>query len=104
MQRYDTLRSLAGIRADVALLDTQPYDAALCARQLVDNRVQECMRSTNISVWSRIASILFQGIDVDLVTLNDTVWGMWEEEENAFSGVLSHVEHGVDTLFEAWSK
>ena len=75
MQRYNTLNSLNGLRMDVTLLDTVMYDAQLCAQQYTYNAVERCLRAENISVYARMVSLLYQGIDIALVPLNDASWG-----------------------------
>lgn len=79
MQRYNTLKSLEGLRIGVTLADTKMHDAELCAKQLIGNHFNKCLRAENISVFARLSSILYQGIDITLVPINDTSWGVWQQ-------------------------
>ena len=85
MQCCGTLRSLDGLRVGVTLLDSNMHDAKLCARQLIDGNVDACLRSTNTSVLTRLTSLIYQGVNITLVPLNDSVLGVWRE------GVSLHI-------------
>lgn len=103
MKRYNTLASLDGLRVGVPLIASQMNAAELCAQQLTENTVGECLRSKNVSVAARIASIMLQGINITLVPLNDSSFGVWQAEEGTFSGILGHIGIDVDTTLESWS-
>ena len=79
MQRYNTLRSLDGLRVGFLLADSQTSDVQLCAQQFVDNNVDACLRATNTSAYTRLASLIYQGINITLVPVNDTELGVWRE-------------------------
>ena len=79
MQCYDTLRSLDGLRVGFMLADSKTSDVQLCARQFVDDNIDACLRATNTSVFTRLTSLLYQGINITLVPVNGTELGVWRE-------------------------
>ena len=79
MQCYDTLRSLDGLRVGFMLVDSKTSDVQLCARQVVDNNIDACLRATNTLVYARLTSLVYQGINVKLVPINGTELGVWRE-------------------------
>ena len=79
MQRYNTLRSLDGLRVGFTLTDSIMSDVQLCARQVVDDNINACLRATNTSVFTRLASFVYQGINITLVPVNGSDLGVWRE-------------------------
>ena len=102
MKRYSTLASLDGLRVGVPVFITQMHAARLCTRQLADNTVAKCLRSNDVTATARVVSVMLQGINVTLVPLNDSSVGVWEPENDAFSGILGHIGADVDTTLESW--